>query len=182
VVFAADSLPERAVVAALLKSAFELGACPDGAPALVPIRSTPPYVIRSKLHMGSSSGVELLRQVKGHPESRVIPSILATNDRGGANGSERIVLVRTALDGDAVQVTFVDGRPGIPEAIRDRVFDPLFITKEIARGTGQGLANARTIVGQHKCQLWFDTKVRRGTSFHVRLPLRAGPSTLEKAA
>ena len=60
---------------------------------------------------------------------------------------------------------------GIPEAVRERVFDPFFTTKEVGRGTGQGLAIARTIVGRDGGELTFETQPGQGTTFFVELPL-----------
>jgi signal transduction histidine kinase len=48
--------------------------------------------------------------------------------------------------------------------------DPFFTTKEVGRGTGQGLAIARTIVERHAGSINFGTQVGEGTTFHVRLP------------
>ena len=63
-------------------------------------------------------------------------------------------------------------RGGIPNEIKDRIFDPFFTTKEVGRGTGQGLAIARSIVAtKHQGSLTFESEVGKGTTFTVRLPV-----------
>jgi PAS domain S-box-containing protein len=80
--------------------------------------------------------------------------------------------VRTKLDGEWVEVAISDSGTGVPEAIREKVFDPFFTTKEVGKGTGQGLALARSIVvGKHGGVLTFDTETGNGTTFYVRLPV-----------
>ena len=61
---------------------------------------------------------------------------------------------------------------GIPEDIRERIFEPFFTTKSIGRGTGQGLAIARSIiVEKHHGTLTFETQLGKGTTFSVRIPV-----------
>ena len=61
---------------------------------------------------------------------------------------------------------------GIPEAIRSKVFDLFFTTKEVGKGSGQGLAIAyASVVSQHGGTIRFETKLGSGTTFIVRLPL-----------
>ena len=68
-----------------------------------------------------------------------------------------------------------DTGTGIAEEHRTKIFDPFFTTKEVGRGTGQGLAIARSVlVDKHGGTLTFDTEVGRGTTFIVRLPRRGG--------
>ena len=70
-----------------------------------------------------------------------------------------------------------------PTRSRARVFDPFFTTKEVGRGTGQGLAIARTIVVErHGGSLKFDTEPGKGTTFHVRLPVGTPTAALSAAA
>lgn len=71
-----------------------------------------------------------------------------------------------------VRIDIADTGAGIPEAIRDRVFEPFFTTKKVGKGTGQGLAIARSVVvTKHGGSLDFETEMGRGTTFTVRLPI-----------
>jgi signal transduction histidine kinase len=80
--------------------------------------------------------------------------------------------VRTRLDGAAVEISISDTGTGIPEAARAKIFDPFFTTKEVGRGTGQGLAIARSvIVNKHGGTLRFETECGKGTTFIIRLPI-----------
>ena len=74
-----------------------------------------------------------------------------------------------------MRISVSDTGCGIPETIRDKVFNPFFTTKAIGRGTGQGLAIARSIVVEmHGGTLTFESEVGKGTTFYVRLPLDPG--------
>jgi nitrogen fixation/metabolism regulation signal transduction histidine kinase len=76
----------------------------------------------------------------------------------------------------SVRVEVIDTGPGIPEDIRDRIFDPYFTTK--ARGTGLGLALAYRIIQDHGGSITFVTG-SGGTTFRVDLPLEGPPRTGE---
>ncbi len=79
------------------------------------------------------------------------------------------VQTRNYPDWDEVRIE--DTGPGIPENIRARIFDPFFTTKEIGKGTGQGLAIARSvIVDKHGGTIHFETEEGKGTTFIIRLP------------
>ncbi len=96
-------------------------------------------------------------------------------------GNKGRIIVRTRLEGDAVEISISDTGTGIPEDARDRIFDPFFTTKEVGKGTGQGLALARAIiVEKHGGTLRFETEMGKGTTFIIRLPLLG--STLREEA
>jgi signal transduction histidine kinase len=87
----------------------------------------------------------------------------------GARGRIRVA---TQQEGAQALVTISDTGCGIPESIRHRVFEPFFTTKEVGKGTGQGLAIARSIiVDQHGGSLSFESELGRGTTFFVRVPV-----------
>jgi signal transduction histidine kinase/HAMP domain-containing protein len=100
------------------------------------------------------------------------------------DGSERGKLtVSTRLDRDAVEIAIADTGAGIPEGIRDRIYDPFFTTKEVGKGTGQGLALAHSaIVVKHGGTLRFESECGKGTTFFIRLPVSAPESAAAAAA
>jgi signal transduction histidine kinase len=87
-----------------------------------------------------------------------------------AVGESGTITVATHRNGDCALVEISDDGPGIPDDIRDRVFDSFFTTKSIGNGTGLGLATARLIVvDRHAGSLSVDSEPGR-TTFHVSLP------------
>jgi len=111
----------------------------------------------------------------------VVNAAHAIADANRTTARRGTIRVRSSCEGDHVVVSVSDSGTGIAPDIADRVYDPFFTTKDVGRGTGQGLALARRIVVErHGGSLTFETKVGLGTTFHVRLPV-AGRS-LGKAA
>ncbi len=87
------------------------------------------------------------------------------------------ITISSALRGGQAEVRVSDTGGGIPEAIRNSVFNPFFTTKEAGRGSGQGLAIAQDIVVvKHRGRLYFETEMDRGTTFIMRLPLTPEPA------
>ena len=72
--------------------------------------------------------------------------------------------------GRAILIQVSDTGPGIPEAIRDKVLEPFFSTKE--EGTGLGLAIAGRIVEEHGGELKLHSIEAKGTTFTITLPVR----------
>ena len=90
--------------------------------------------------------------------------------------------ISTRQEGDYALVTIQDTGGGIPAEVAGRIFDPFFTTKDVGRGTGQGLAIARTmVVERHGGALTFETVPGRGTAFHIRLPV-AGLAPVDEPA
>ena len=81
------------------------------------------------------------------------------------------ITVTTTADGGGVALTVSDTGGGVPPEIQDRIFDPFFTTKEPGRGTGQGLAIARSIVvDRHGGRLDLSVEPGVGSTFTVWLP------------
>jgi two-component system sensor histidine kinase KdpD len=85
------------------------------------------------------------------------------------------VAAKAGRDGN-VHVTVEDEGPGIPPALRERVFDKFFRAmddpaRNKTSGTGMGLAIAQGIVEAHGGKIWIeDGAEERGTKFVVSLP------------
>lgn len=81
------------------------------------------------------------------------------------------IWIATELKGDEVEIRIKDSGGGIPEEIRSRVFDPFFTTKEVGRGTGQGLAIARSVIfDKHSGSIEVESTMGVGTTFRIRIP------------
>ena len=96
-----------------------------------------------------------------------IGDVVRGSDRKGS------IRIGTRRDGEWVEVRVSDTGAGIPEDIRTRIFTPFFTTKEVGKGTGQGLAMAHAvIVKKHQGTIRFESEIGVGTTFVVRLPLQ----------
>ena len=95
----------------------------------------------------------------------------AISDVVDGTSSKGRITVRTRAIGDFVEISIRDTGDGIPESVRGRIFEPFVTTKEVGRGTGQGLALSRGIVVEKlKGSLHFETETGTGTTFFIRLP------------
>ncbi|MBP0017671.1 MAG: GAF domain-containing protein [Cyanobacteria bacterium SBLK] len=80
--------------------------------------------------------------------------------------------IRTAREGDRVQIEIADNGNGIPEEMQSRIFDPFFTTKKVGKGTGLGLAiSYQVIVEKHGGQLEYSSQVGQGTQFRISIPI-----------
>jgi len=106
----------------------------------------------------------------------------AIEERVGSTGERGNLRVGTrCTTAGRVEVLIEDDGSGIPDEIAHRVFDPFFTTKPVGKGTGQGLAIARTIVvDKHGGELVFERVQPHGTRFIVSLP-RAAAAAREVA-
>ena len=91
-------------------------------------------------------------------------------------GSIGTITIRTRALGDQVEISIADSGTGIPSEVQHQIFEPFFTTKEVGKGTGQGLALARTVVVEHGGQITFDTGPG-GTVFRIRLPVGGAGSS-----
>jgi signal transduction histidine kinase len=75
--------------------------------------------------------------------------------------------------GRAVLVQIADTGPGVPESVRDKIFQPFFTTKE--EGTGLGLSIAARIVEEHGGRLSVRSEEKLGATFVITLPIKEDP-------
>jgi signal transduction histidine kinase len=126
---------------------------------------------------------------------RAVSNVAANaRDAMGGEGSLRFsarVVAGEDETGDRLELLLADDGPGVPEAIRERVFEP-FVTLGKKRGTGLGLAVARRFVEDHggTLELAPTRDGARGAAFRFALPLappaapgaHTGPAASDGAA
>ncbi|MFC2146544.1 two-component regulator propeller domain-containing protein, partial [Acidobacteriota bacterium] len=93
-------------------------------------------------------------------------------------GKPGLIKITTSYNDSEVIIAIADNGCGIPDEIKDNIYNPFFTTKEVGKGTGQGLSLVHNIVTQrHKGRIYFESQVGEGTTFYVHLPLpREDPS------
>jgi two-component system, NtrC family, sensor kinase len=81
------------------------------------------------------------------------------------------VTVSTKNLGDRIEISVKDNGNGIPEEIKDKIFQPFFTTKPTGQGTGLGLSLAYDIVKAHGGEIRLESKENEGTEFTIILPV-----------
>ncbi len=87
------------------------------------------------------------------------------------NGSIDVALRRT---GDNLEVRVSDNGPGVPEPVRECLFDP-FVSHGKENGTGMGLTVVQKIVQDHGGEIVVEQTSAAGTTFRINLPLNHSP-------
>jgi signal transduction histidine kinase len=83
------------------------------------------------------------------------------------------VTVGTRKVKDKIIISVKDNGNGIPEKVRDKIFQPFFTTKPTGQGTGLGLSMSYDIVTKgHGGELQLETEEGKGTEFRIVLPYK----------
>ena len=77
--------------------------------------------------------------------------------------------IETESGGREIMIRLTDNGPGIPDAIKDKVFQPFYSTKE--EGTGLGLSICARIVEEHGGTLELTSTEGEGTTFTIKIPV-----------
>jgi PAS domain S-box-containing protein len=134
---------------------------------------------------GSNSATEILVdedvwsiEIDEDQIHQVINNILINADQAMPDGGLVTIEVKNLLlnsdsgvplpAGKYVRISIVDQGMGISQKDLDKIFDPYFTTKQL--GNGLGLTAAYSIIKNHQGHITVDSKVGKGTSFHLYLP------------
>jgi PAS domain S-box-containing protein len=82
--------------------------------------------------------------------------------------------VRTIPGDGKVLIIVGDTGVGIPEGLKDKIFEAFFTTKQKVRGAGLGLSVCYGIIKGHGGEIKVESEVGKGTSFIISLPVEAG--------
>nr|WP_320012713.1 PAS domain-containing protein [uncultured Desulfobulbus sp.] len=93
------------------------------------------------------------------------------------NTAEGIISIKTQMKNDFAEVRIQDNGCGIPKENLPKIYDFFFTTKEVGKGTGQGLALSYDIItNKHNGQIHVESEVGVGTTFILNLPLNISSS------
>jgi signal transduction histidine kinase len=111
--------------------------------------------------------------------SQIIGNLLSNASKYTLDGGEITVSLTLAEEEGFVQVSVTDTGVGISAGDQERLFERFFRARSAgearAPGTGLGLYITRSLVELHGGQIWFESKIARGSAFHVTFPIADGP-------
>jgi two-component system, NtrC family, sensor kinase len=136
---------------------------------------------RSRIAVETDFGMLPELECQPHLLSQAILNLI-TNAGQAIEGTGTIT-VGTRLEGDSVHIWIADTGGGIRQEDRDKVLKQGFTTKPLGVGTGLGLLIVQRIVAQdHGGAVAFESECGRGTTFHIRIPLRQERKGAEPSA
>lgn len=91
------------------------------------------------------------------------------------------VVVGGRIEGDRLLMEVTDDGEGIPEEVKDKLFNKFYSTKG-AKGTGLGLVITRKVIEEHGGFIRVESESGKGTSFFLDIPLRPAASEPVRAA
>jgi len=150
-----------------------------------------------ELHASSLQNIDLkfeleesLPEIKANASAlrQVFNNLIINASHAVENIQQGQIIVRSEvasnITGKYIDIVFIDNGIGIPEDIRDSLFDPYVSSK--AKGSGLGLAIVKRIVEEHSGSVWTrdayldseneqqqSSNKRVGTEMHLRLPINA---------
>ncbi|MCJ7694899.1 MAG: ATP-binding protein, partial [Anaerolineaceae bacterium] len=101
----------------------------------------------------------------------LISNAVQAMDKTGGSLSIKIQVPEIQSDPNDYEIIVADSGPGIPDDIREHIFEPFMTTNQ--NGTGLGLAISKRIISAHKGNIFVES-FPGGTMFHVLLPKSKG--------
>ncbi len=105
---------------------------------------------------------------------QVLSNLLRNAREAMADSPGSRVLISTRRSGDMIRCDVSDNGPGLADAVRGRLFEPLTSTK--ATGMGIGLSISKSIVEAHYGRIWAEPNPHGGSVFSFVLPLTTAGS------
>ncbi|WP_338814793.1 PAS domain-containing protein [Bernardetia sp. Wsw4-3y2] len=85
------------------------------------------------------------------------------------------IYMTTKKQENKILVSVRDTGKGVPDEVKQKIFDAFFTTKPVGEGSGLGLNIVRKIIEKHDGKIWFETEnigENTGTTFFVELPIK----------
>ena len=104
----------------------------------------------------------------------IVNAAHAIESLGGDQTSLGKIHISTSHSPEHVEITISDNGCGIPMSDQQKVFEPFYTTKQIGKGTGQGLSVVHTVITEmHQGEISIQSEVGVGTKIEIRLPINS---------
>ena len=116
--------------------------------------------------------------------SQVIVNLIsnAAHSLKNREAGENFIVIKTEyLANNAIRIVVSDNGCGIPDSIRERVFDPFFTSKPVGHGTGLGLSICLGIINSLGGTINIESAENRGTEVIISLPVSKQHPSLKPA-
>src|SRR4030043_55316 len=127
------------------------------------------------LTFGPGDGLPMITLDRNQMQSvllNIIINALDATDPGGSITITTNIGISTSKPGQkGIELLCTDTGCGIPPENLNRLFVPFFTTKDVGHGTGLGLSVSYGIVERHGGTIWVQSKVGKGSTFKVWLPI-----------
>jgi two-component system NtrC family sensor kinase len=127
------------------------------------------------LNFEPGEGLPMITLDRNQMQSVLLNIIINALDATEAGGSITVtsgIGVSTSKPGqNGIEILCTDTGCGISPENLNKLFDPFFTTKEVGQGTGLGLSVSYGIVERHGGTIWVQSKVGKGSTFKVWLPI-----------
>ena len=84
-----------------------------------------------------------------------------------------ILEITTYQQDEYVVAKIKDNGTGMPEEVKNKIFEPFYTTKDVGKGTGLGLSITHGIIEKHHGTISIQSEMGNGTMFEIKLPIRA---------
>lgn len=101
---------------------------------------------------------------------QVVMNLLANAKDASEGQVVRVIELRLSRQGGMVVLSVSDNGKGMTAAVREKVFDAFFTTKEVGRGTGLGLSIVKSIVAELEGHISVTSEPGQGATFTVEIP------------
>jgi two-component system, LuxR family, sensor kinase FixL len=121
--------------------------------------------LKLEIYVGQDASIAVIDKIQ---IQQVLLNLMRNAAEAMAGLPRRELTISTARAGDWVEISVADSGPGLPEAVRTRLFQPFVTTKPT--GMGVGLSVCRTIVEAHGGGLRAEDAEGGGTVFRLTVP------------
>lgn len=118
--------------------------------------------------------IEIARQDLGRVILNVITNAFHSVRQKSENNPDNYqptIGISTIKNDNNIEISISDNGVGIPDDIKNKIFQPFFTTKPTGQGTGLGLSMSYDIIKMHGGHIEIDSTEGEGATFIIRLPI-----------